>query len=268
MYADMERPALCAVPGWGRRAPILLLFVLAALALGGSTTVHAQPSATAGADQNAPSPIVVDDFESYKAGTFPGQWVFVKRDKSTIPPEEASEPGETVEVKKSGGNGYLRVVTENEALRYTQRNGREFDWDLKTHPRISWRWRAIDLPEGASERGENDTGGAIYVTFGSDWLGRPKSIKYTYSSALPVGSVVSFGPLKVIVVDSAREPRLGEWKRVMRDIPSDYRQVFGEAPPDRPLSITFWSDSDTTGDRAEIHFDDIRLLPPFTRDGE
>jgi Protein of unknown function (DUF3047). len=100
------------------------------------------------------------------------------------------------------------------------------------------------------------------VTFGSDWLGRPKSIKYTYSSSLPVGTTVSFGPLKVIVVDSAREPRAGEWETVQRRIRDDYRQVFGGSPPDRPVSITLWSDSDTTGDEAVVDIDDLELLPP------
>jgi len=223
-----------------------------------ASSAHRAPDA-----QN--SSILIDDFESYDTGAFPEQWVFVQRDKTTLPHTEALEEGETVEVRAAGDNQYLVVKTKNEALRYTQRNGHEFDWSIEKHPRIAWRWRAVTLPEGASERGKNDTGGALYVTFGADWLGRPKSIKYTYSSSLPVGSIVEFGPLKVIVVDSAREPRTGEWKSVMRNVRNDYRQVFGGSPPDRPVSITFWSDSDTTGDEAEVHFDDIRLLPPYQR---
>lgn len=262
----MERFALQPDQVFSRRLQMYLAMVTAAIlsvvVAAGASPLAAQP----GGDNSPSAPLVIDDFESYSPGTFPDEWVFVKRDKSTIPYSEAREPGETVEVRSKDGNQYLAVETNNEALRYTQRNGKEFDWTLDRRPRIAWRWRAKTLPAGASERGENDTGGALYVTFGSDWLGRPKSIKYTYSSSLPVGTVVSFGPLKVIVVDSAREPRMGEWKTVMRDIPSDYRQVFGEDPPNRPLSITFWSDSDTTGDSAEVHFDDIRFLPPFQRD--
>lgn len=242
------------------------LNILAAAILSTALLGLAPPSvAQLDSGASEPSPLNIDDFESYEPGTFPHEWVFVERDKSTRTYEETRESGETVEVQASQSNQYLIVKTENEALRYTQRNGYEFDWDIETHPRIAWRWRAVKLPEGASERGENDTGGALYVTFGADWLGRPKSIKYTYSSSLPVGSIVEFGPLKVIVVDSAREPRAGEWKEVMRDVRSDYRQVFGGSPPDRPVSITFWSDSDTTGDEAEVHFDDIRLLPPYQR---
>ncbi|WP_262504726.1 DUF3047 domain-containing protein [Salinibacter ruber] len=55
---------------------------------------------------------------------------------------------------------------------------------------------------------------------------------------------------------------MGEWETVQRRIRDDYRQVFGEDPPDRPVSITLWSDSDTTGDEAKVDVDDIELLPP------
>lgn len=216
---------------------------------------------TGSAQNTSSDPIVIDDFESHEVGTFPQGWVFVSESKEIKTYEESRDPGEKVVVKESGDNKFVRLITKGEALRYTKRNGVDFEWNLEAHPRLKWRWRALELPEGASEKGKNDTGGAVYVTFGTDWLGRPKSIKYTYSSSLPVGTVVSFGPLKVIVVDSAVEPRQGEWQAVERNVITDYRQVFGGSPPDRPVSITLWSDSDTTGDEAKVDFDDIKLLP-------
>jgi len=211
------------------------------------------------------APELVEDFESYEAGTFPDQWVQVGRSRDVIPLEKAIEPNEDFLVKEEGGNKFARMITKNEALRFSLRNGYEFDWNINVRPRLQWRWRALELPEGASEKEQNDTGGAVYVTFGTDWLGRPKSIKYTYSSSLPVGTVVSFGPLKVIVANSAVEPRTGEWKTQQRNVVSDYRQVFGDTPPDEPAAITIWSDSDTTGDTAKVDFDDIKLLPPLRR---
>ena len=247
-----------------RRAVALLVIVLPLFLL----PADMAPSAAAqhsSSSAEAPAAVVVDDFERYPPGTFPDEWVFVNRAKEALTYEETRDPGEEVVVEEEDGNQFVRVITEGEAVRYTQRNGEEFEWNLPDYPRLQWRWRAQHLPEGASERGQNDTGGAVYVTFGSDWLGRPKSIKYTYSSSLPVGSVVSFGPLKVIVVDSREEPRFGRWQTVQRNVRADYRQVFGGDPPERPVSITVWSDSDTTGDRAVVDFDDITLLPPFRR---
>ena len=202
---------------------------------------------------------VVDDFESYRDGDLPSGWKFVaSRDKLNPLNEEMSENQYFRAIKKNG-NTFLRGYTHGEALRITQRNGMEFSWNLSQRPYLQWKWRANQLPEGASEKGKNDTGGAVYVTFGSDWLGRPKSIKYTYSSSLPVGTVVEFGPLKVLVVASGREDT-GHWRTETRDVVQDYRNLFGDDPPGKPLSITLWSDSDSTGGTAEVDFDDIRLL--------
>ncbi len=211
------------------------------------------------------STVIVENFESDTVGEFPSLWVYVTEGQKITSYEEEREAGERFTVAHEEGNKFLRVFTRNEAQRYTLRNGNEFNWQLNKHPRIQWRWRAHKLPEGASEQGQNDTGAALYVTFGSDWLGRPKSIKYTYSSSLPVGTIVSFGPLKVIVVDSAQEPRMGQWKTHRRNVLSDYQQVFGGSPSNKPVSITIWSDSDTTGDVAEVDIDDIMLLPPIHR---
>jgi hypothetical protein len=205
---------------------------------------------------------IVDNFEQYEVGETPNEWVRVDSDKRVRTAENALEPGERFEVLEEGGTQFARLYTNNEYVRFSKRNGKEFDWNLTTHPRLQWRWRALELPEGASEKGKNDTGGAVYVTFGKDWLGRPKSIKYTYSSSLPVGTVVSFGPLKVIVVDSAAEPRQGTWQTVQRNVVNDYRQVFGGDPPNRPVSITISGDSDTTGSTSKVDINDIKLLPP------
>lgn len=235
--------------GW-----VLALFLAALLP---QSAMHAPAAAQTGG-----ATVLVDDFEEDAVGAFPDSWIHVSESKEIRSYEQVRDPGETVVVKEEEGNKFVRLITKGQAMRYSQRNGEEFEWNLNSHPYLEWRWRALKLPDGASEKGQNDTGGAVYVTFGTDWLGRPKSIKYTYSSSLPVGTVVSFGPLKVIVVDSATEPRQGEWHRVVRNVANDYRQIFGGTPPDRPVSITIWSDSDTTGGEAVVDIDDIVLAPP------
>jgi hypothetical protein len=239
--------------------------VLTAIALLAFAAAPSQGPRAAAQDGGTPAPVSIDDFESYTVGTFPEEWIFVTRDKEIKSYKEAEEPGETIKVMEQDGNQFVRFIIEDEAVRYSRRNGEDFTWNLQKHPRLQWQWRALHLPEGASERDKNDSGAALYVTFGSDWLGRPKSIKYTYSSTLPVGTVVSFGPLKVIVVDSGTAPATGTWKTVQRNVADDYRQVFGGTPPKKPVSITLWSDSDTTHDYAKVDFDDIRLLPPYRR---
>ena len=234
-----------------------LMLVLAVPLAGRAPAQPANPSAQRAA-------LVVDDFESYDTGQFPGEWVYVTRDREIRSYAEVEESGEEVAVRSENGNQFVRFITKNATARYTKRNGTDFDWSVEERPVVQWVWRALELPEGASERGENDTGAAIYVTFGTDWLGRPKSIKYTYSSSLSIGETVDFGSLKVIVVDSRAESERGTWQTVRRHVAEDYRRLFGEEPPDRPAGITLWSDTDTTHGTARVDFDNVRLLPPFS----
>lgn len=216
----------------------------------------ARPAPTAA---QSTSPQSIDDFESYAPGATPAQWKYITREEEARPASTKTGPDKRFSVVEEAGNRFVRAFTQGKALRFTQRNGSEFDWRLGRRPYLQWKWRANRLPQGASEKGKNDTGGAVYVTFGSDWLGRPKSIKYTYSSSLPVGTVLDFGPLKVLVVASGREDT-GHWRTETRNVVQDYRNLFGDDPPGKPLSITLWSDSDSTGSTAEVDFDDIRLL--------
>jgi hypothetical protein len=220
------------------------------LALGSTGPAAAQTSAS--------SSSVVEDFESYETGMVPSDWKYITRDKEVRPLRPKMKETQHFRVAAEGGNQFLRAHTKNNAFRITQRNGEEFDWDLSEQPYLQWEWRANQLPEGASEKGENDTGGAVYVTYGEDWLGRPKSIKYTYSSTLPVGTTVDFGPLTALVVASGAEGT-GSWKTETRNVAQDIRNVVGDAPK-RPVSITIWSDTDSTGGTAEVDFDDFRLL--------
>jgi hypothetical protein len=208
---------------------------------------------------------MLDDFESDTEGELPSQWVFVTSDQEIMDLSTQMTENEWARVQREGDRSYLKTYTEDEALRISLVNNEHFDWRLDDHPWIEWSWRIHAYPEGGDETRSrrNDVAAAVYVTFGTDWLGRPKSIKYTFSSTLSVGAIDDQGPLRVMVIDSANEPRLGEWKTMRRNIRSDYRQLFGEDPPNDPVSITIWNDSDTIdGQVSESDFDTLRLLPP------
>lgn len=233
---------------------ILFIFLVAL-----STTASAQPSA------ERAQRVTIDDFESYGVGDAPTRWFEVTRDRRLVSfHEKYQTPNSRIDVHRERGRQFLRVFSNGSTTKVIMPFNHEEaprTWDLNQHPRLSWEWRAVELPAGAREDQMNDTGGAVYVTFGNDWLGRPKSIKYTYSSTLPVGSVVKHGPLRVLVVATGTEGT-GEWKPVDRDVTADYRQVFGEEPPTDPVSIILWSDSDNTKTTGKVDFDNIRLLPP------
>ena len=219
--------------------------------------------------QAADASILVEDFEGYAAGVPPYHWKRPhKKSRSVLDlPRVLDRDDSYFEIVEQGGSKRVRAYTRDESVQVVRLNGDGYQWDLRTHPRLSWQWRAERLPAGAREDKNkyNDAGGAVYVTFDSkDWLGRPRSIKYTYSSTLPVGTTVRYGALRVIVVASAVDG-IGEWVRIERDVVADYRRLYRRDPPNRPLFIALWGDSDTTGGVSDVYFDDIELLA--TADG-
>jgi len=211
---------------------------------------------------------LLDDFEATPPGDPPRKWRALKNRKPVpLATGDMMTKRKNAYVRKEEGNQFVRIYTDQRGLRIVMpfENGPR-TWNLDKRSVLQWTWRAQDLPDGGNEkkRSSNDTGGAFYVTFGTDWLGRPKSVKYTYSSTLPVGTTVDYGPLKVLVVASGEEQGTGQWVRHERNVVEDYKELFGEPPDESPSGIALWSDSDTLNETATIDFDDILLLSGFS----
>ncbi|NNE35197.1 MAG: DUF3047 domain-containing protein, partial [Rhodothermales bacterium] len=207
--------------------------------------------------------LVVDDFESYEQDGLPLNWSTYQKQGEVYPVTgKFMNDKERFVIKEEGGNKFVRAIINDEAHRLIMANDDRFEWRFEEYPILTWKWRANQLPEGAREDKlkRNDTGAAVYVVFGKDWLGRPKSIKYTYSSSLPAGTVVSNKRLKVLVLASEPEDGTGRWITHERNIAEDYRMLFGKKPPKKPVGIMLWSDSDTIDSFAEVDFDDVALM--------
>ena len=243
---------------------------LLTIGLGVVLPVHGQSSGASGCEGVPPHLHckLLADFESDSLGTPPRGW-YTTRERELVPLTRSDAMGanRNVYVRQEQGNRFARIYTKDYGFRVVLPHERGLDWHLGKRPYLRWRWRATALPEGANESrsGRNDTGGALYVTFDTDWLGRPKSIKYTYSSALPVGATVDFGPLKVLVVASEPDTGLGRWITHERNVVEDYRRLFGEAPDKTPLAVMMWSDSDSVHSVGTIDFDDLVFLAKPSR---
>ena len=209
-------------------------------------------------------PILLDDFESYRAGDLPTQWHAQLNGELVPLTAQFFDDQEWLETRREGGNGYVRAYTNSETVYLSMANKQDFEWDTTTHPVLAWDWRAIRLPDGAREDRDslNDSGAGIYVILAVDGriIRRPRIIKYVYSSTLPVGTVASYGRLKVLVVASALDGT-GEWLSMERNVAEDHQRLYGEAAPRHPLVIRLWADSDNTSSVATADFDNVRLLP-------
>lgn len=168
-------------------------------------------------------------------------------------------------VREEGGRKFLHAEANGVAVLI----GKEIKYDVKHYPVLSWRWRVHALPTGADERAKKtgDSAAGVYVIFGG-WP-TPKTLKYVWSSTLPVGTrtaspVVS--RTKIVVVESGPTKR-GRWVAARVNVLEDYRRLFGEDPP-LAKGIGILSDADNTGSRAAADYADIvaRTAVGETRD--
>lgn len=168
-------------------------------------------------------------------------------------------------------NRYLRARDHGQAVVL----GKEIDWDLDDYSYLSFRVRVHEIPAGGDERYDEtvDSAAGIYVIYRKRLFGTiPVSVKYVWSSTLPIGAATRRGGIGrpwQIVFGSGREG-LGEWRTYVFDLRDAYRSTFGDEPPTRPVGIAIQSDANSTGTRAYADYDDIvvsRRAPPGTTGG-
>ena len=219
--------------------------------------------------------LLVENFEEAELDQLPYQWFEQKgQNRPYDYPLSIKEDYEyTIRVEENG--------TPNHFLRFEGNKAKHLNfplhevenlWLQKT-PILSWKWRIWDIPENADENiaKKNDVAASIYVVFKIKKLALvrdvPQSIRYTWSSSLREGTEFStfFGHQKVVVVGQgqptiAQDDQL-EWMTFRRNLLDDYRRLFGEEPPDKPLAILILSDGDSTGDFVKADYDDILFEP-------
>lgn len=203
----------------------------------------------------------MEDFEQYEVGAVPRKWKRPHKESRSflVLPDTVLLDDDFAVVTPDGRSNVVRIYSRDNTEQIALINGEHFDWRLDQYPLLSWRWKAITLPQKAREdkRSLNDSGGALYVTFDSfDWLGRPRTIKYVFSSSLPNGTSITYGALKVLVVSSPSDS-LNKWITVQRNVAEDYQKLFGRKPPDKPGYIMLWGDSDNTNAVSDVLFDDL-----------
>ena len=208
--------------------------------------------------------VVIDSFETDRIGDFPDRWF--NRDGDTKPKDIEPEHRRRYhyKVKQENGNRYLSYEGHY-AKHLNFRIGDDKSISLEKTPILSWKWRAHELPRGATEADDsrNDAALSVYVVFGFRKIlfqKVPKVIRYTWSSSLPEGTVVNknFKQQKILVLESGTD-KLGQWQTVERNLADDYRRFFGGEPPERPVAILVLSDANNTKSFAKGDYDDFLL---------
>ena len=201
--------------------------------------------------------VVLEDFESSDVDTLPRGWGWKKKD---------NEKHKPYRVKEENGNKYLAATDEGESVII----GKDKKWNLKKYPYISFRWRVHEIPEGGDERFNKtvDSAAGIYLVYKKKLGLIPESVKFVWSSTLPVGSAMrrsGIGRPWMVVAATGKE-HLGEWRTFVFNAYETYKKTFGGEPPDTALGIGILSDANSTKSKAYADYDDIRMLKNATAD--
>lgn len=195
--------------------------------------------------------VVLEDFEEGTVGELPPGWSWKAKD---------NDKGKPYRVREANGNKYLEARDQGESVIL----GKDVRWNLREYPYVSFRWRAHALPKGADERYDKsvDSAAGIYFVY-RRLLGLiPESVKYVWSTSLPVGSAMrrsGTGTPWMVVAESGTD-HLGEWRTYVFNLYQAYKDTFGREPPNEAIGIGILSDANSTRSRAHADYDDIRAL--------
>ena len=201
--------------------------------------------------------ITIDDFEKYQSGSFPGGWQPWRGNKDSA--------RNVYTIQKEQENKYLRANDDGSSIIIRKRLG---NWDANQYPILSWRWRARVLPENGNESigPKNDSSVAVYVVLDQNFIGIPKTLKYVWSTTLPVGTYhrrEGMGRPHVIVLQSGKE-KLGEWVNESVDVYADYVRIFGKPPPRKAVGIGVLTDGNATGTESQGDYDSFVIQRRFS----
>jgi len=239
----------------------------------GLAAIAALAAAALAKEDQPPSRVVVDDFQSPPTpeGLPPG-WqplTFEKIKRHTA-----------YRVVREDGNAYLHAESDDAASGLVK----AVALDAKVYPMLTWRWRvAHSLPKGDEKTKEGDDFAArVYVNFKYDpdkvgWWTRREyalaraihgeyppvhSLCYIWANKVPLGTFVpnAYTDRVMMVAVESGDAKAGKWLTETRNVYEDYKKAFGSEPPEVD-SVAVMTDTDNTHSSAVADYDDLSFEP-------
>lgn len=195
--------------------------------------------------------VVLENFEGSDADALPRGWSWKSKD---------NEKRKPYLVRSENDNKYLEATDEGESVIL----GKNVKWNLRKYPYVSFKWRAHRIPEGGDERfGKTvDSAAGLYFTYKKKLGLIPESVKFVWSSTLPVGSTMirsGIGRPWMVVAETGKD-HLGEWRTYVFNLYEAYKKTFGGKPPKGALGVGILSDANSLKSFAYADYDDIRAV--------
>jgi Protein of unknown function (DUF3047) len=201
--------------------------------------------------------VVIDDWKSQKLGAhgIPDGW---------LGGQTWGLPQHDMTIEENEGHRVLHLKSKIESS--TIRRDIRGRVNLKETPILEWTWKVITLPKNGDcrKKGTDDQAAQLYVV----WPRFPEAVRsqiigYIWDSTAPAGSIVKSEKTSTVtyVVVRSGAADLGKWITERRNVPEDYKKIYG-ATPDNPGYISIAIDSDDTVSSAESVFGSILFRAP------
>lgn len=202
-----------------------------------------------------PASVVVEDWAQQRVGKtgVPDGWKA----------QNWGSPKYDFKIEAEGNAKVLHMKSDNEGSTINK----EVKIDLREHPVIEWRWKAVSLPKGADSRRKDtdDQGAQLYVTFPRfPTAVRSRIIGYVWDTTAPAGTIAKSektGTVTYVIVRSGAAD-LGKWVTETRNVFEDYRRIYGEEPNETVGAISVAIDSNDVKSTAEAYMGEIRFRKP------
>lgn len=244
--------------------PRLAFFGFLTLALGLLSLTHSTAVIAESPDQ-----IIVGNFSLATAGgPFPQGWkplIFEKITEHT-----------QYDLVKDEQQVVVKAISRQSSSGLT----REITIDPKKYPVIEWRWKVENILQkgDVAQKSGDDYPARLYITFQYDssqvgFFEKAKfetirliygqyppigAINYIWESKSPIGTMVPnpFTDRVYMFVTQSGSAKLNQWVTEERNIYEDYKNAFGEDPPNIS-GIAIMTDTDNTKETAVAYFGDI-----------
>ncbi len=193
---------------------------------------------------------------------------------------ELPNPNKAENVFATGPDGAIEVLSENSVSTLY----RPIEVDIRERPVLTWRWR-VDQPAPATDlsaKGEDDCSLALYVGFPfqpgeasfferlkrplvESWVGEDapgRVLRYVFCGRHQRGEVVEspyLGSAGFMRVLRPTDAPVGEWFAEQVDLAADYREAFGEEPPN-PTQLAIQADTDNTRSTSRAYVADLAFV--------
>lgn len=168
------------------------------------------------------------------------------------------------QLKEKSGKADIAVVKDEgiAALRLRSRDSsfslqKEVHIELKQYPVLTWKWKAVTLPNGGDFRksSTDDQAAQLFLAFS-----KTRAIVYIWDTSVPQGTMGDaaapfFMAIKAVVVRSGKTDA-GKWITETRNVYDDYKKLFHEEPG-AIAGMRIQINSQHTGTSAESYFGDV-----------